>query len=78
MDQVTDILDTRSDRANKCNYLSQMLDPDNVDDRNCSSSEHHLCKMGDLTRKHGQVISRTRQVNNSVRAVCCSRQIDYR
>lgn len=50
---VTDVYDTR--RADKCQYLSQLFDPDNLDDRNCSNSEHRACKMGEMTKKHGQI-----------------------
>lgn len=50
---VTDILDTK--RHDKCNYLSQLFDPDNNDDRNCNPRNHSSCKMGDLTKKHGQI-----------------------
>lgn len=48
---VTDILDTKRDR--KCDYLQILLDPNNIDDSECSTTEHNMCKMGDLSRKHG-------------------------
>lgn len=51
---VTDILDTKRER--KCEYLQNVLDPNDVDDSSCSSSDHSKCKMGDLIRKHGQII----------------------
>lgn len=51
---VTDIIDTKRDR--KCDYLQTLLDPDNTDDTDCSQNQHHKCKVGDLTRKHGTII----------------------
>lgn len=50
---VTDILDPK--RVDKCNYLSTIFDPDDVDDRNCNPRNHTACKMGDLTKKHGTI-----------------------
>ena len=50
---VTDILDTS--RFDKCNYLSLLFDPDNNDDKGCNPRNHSSCKMGDLTKKHGQI-----------------------
>jgi Cu/Zn superoxide dismutase len=50
---VTDVFDTK--RHDKCNYLSQLFDPDNNDDRNCNPRNHSSCKIGDLTKKHGQI-----------------------
>ncbi|XP_054168653.1 uncharacterized protein LOC128965900 [Oppia nitens] len=51
---VSDILDTKRDR--KCDYLQTLLDPNNANDSNCSTSNHQLCKIGDLTRKHGMAV----------------------
>lgn len=51
---VTDILDTKRER--KCDYLSILLDPDNVYDKDCSTTNHQSCKIGDLTKKHGIVL----------------------
>ncbi|XP_074600091.1 superoxide dismutase family protein Rsod [Brevipalpus obovatus] len=50
---VTDVFDTR--RESKCNYLQDLLDPDNVNDKNCSESDHLSCKMGSMSRKHGKI-----------------------
>lgn len=52
---VTDVLDTTS-RHDKCHYLNILLDPDARDDKQCNQLNHSNCKMGDLTRKHGQVV----------------------
>lgn len=49
---VTDILDTK-DRNDKCNYLSQIFDPNNLKDDNCNTKNHAQCKMGELSKKHG-------------------------
>lgn len=51
---VTDVLDTVN-RLDKCHYLSILLDPDARDDKLCSQVNHANCKMGDLTKKHGQI-----------------------
>lgn len=51
---VTDILDTNT--YFKCNHLQLLFDPDNLDDSSCSTSEQHNCKMGDMSRKHGQIL----------------------
>ncbi|KAI2803497.1 hypothetical protein BLOT_007628 [Blomia tropicalis] len=51
---VTDILDHNT--RFKCNQLGILLDPDNVEDEACSTNEQHKCKIGDLTRKHGQIL----------------------
>lgn len=50
---VTDVFDTR--RENKCNYLQDLLDPDYVDDKNCTETSHQSCKMGSLSSKHGKI-----------------------
>lgn len=50
---VTDVFDRP--RENKCNYLQDLLDPDYVDDTNCSENNHLQCKMGSLTSKHGKL-----------------------
>lgn len=51
---VTDILDTKN-RAEKCGYLTQIFDPNNLNDGNCSLKNHAQCKMGELSKKHGPV-----------------------
>ncbi|CAG2170627.1 unnamed protein product [Oppiella nova] len=51
---VTDIFDSKRDR--KCEYLQTLLDPNNVDDSQCSTTDHKMCKIGDLTRKHGMAV----------------------
>ncbi|GAB6022615.1 hypothetical protein CHUAL_006711 [Chamberlinius hualienensis] len=54
---ATDILDSKSEdrHAGFCNHLTTLYDPDNVEDGNCSSTNHAHCKRGELTKKHGQV-----------------------
>ncbi|XP_015786399.1 uncharacterized protein LOC107363652 [Tetranychus urticae] len=52
---VTDILDSRPNTDSKCHYLTTLLDPDNTDDSQCTERNHGNCKIGDLSRKHGQV-----------------------
>lgn len=51
---VTDVLDRNTHF--KCNHLHILLDPDNTDDTTCSTSEPRNCKMGDMTRKHSQIV----------------------
>lgn len=51
---VTDVLDTTS-RSDKCNYLSQVFDPNNLSEDNCNTKNHAQCKMGELSKKHGPV-----------------------
>lgn len=51
---VTDILD--HNKHFKCQHLQNLLDPDNTEDSACSTKEQRNCKIGDLTRKHGQVV----------------------
>lgn len=50
---VTDVFDRP--RESKCNYLQDLLDPDYVNDKNCSENDHSQCKMGSLTSKHGKL-----------------------
>ncbi|KAG8188407.1 hypothetical protein JTE90_007983 [Oedothorax gibbosus] len=53
---ATDILDTSREisRKRKCEYLQVLFDPNNVDDTNCSKSAQNNCKIGEMTRKHGE------------------------
>ncbi|XP_035234269.1 uncharacterized protein LOC118206111 [Stegodyphus dumicola] len=54
---ATDILDTTKElsRKRRCEYLQVLFDPNNIEDSNCSKSSHHNCKIGEMTRKHGEV-----------------------
>lgn len=53
---VTDILDTKSSRrVGTCDHLTILYDPDNVDDTNCTTTNHQFCKKGDLMKKHGRI-----------------------
>lgn len=51
---VTDILDTSEHF--KCNQLSILLDPDNIDEAMCAQDTPQHCKMGNMVQKHGQMI----------------------
>ncbi|CAL1273465.1 unnamed protein product [Larinioides sclopetarius] len=53
---ATDILDTSREisRKRRCEYLQVLFDPNNVDDTNCSQTSHENCKIGEMTRKHGE------------------------
>lgn len=51
---ASDILDTRRNEE-RCRYLEVVFDPNNVDDSGCKRNEVTKCRMGDLTRKHGQI-----------------------
>lgn len=51
---ASDILDTRR-QEERCKYLQVLFDPNNTDDTNCKKGSTTKCKIGDLTRKHGQV-----------------------
>ncbi|GIY38582.1 putative RNA-directed DNA polymerase from transposon X-element [Caerostris darwini] len=53
---ATDILDTSREisRKRRCEYLQVLFDPNNVDDTNCSKESHQNCKIGEMTRKHGE------------------------
>lgn len=51
---VSDIYDRNSSRS--CHYLTTLLDPDDTSDTECSAEDHQKCKIGDLVRKHGQLL----------------------
>lgn len=51
---ASDILDNRPSEE-RCKYLEAVFDPNNVDDSGCKLNEATKCRMGDLTRKHGQI-----------------------
>ena len=51
---VTDVIDSK--REQKCEQLQTLLDPNNVDDNNCSTKEHQNCKIGDLSQKLGMIV----------------------
>lgn len=51
---ASDILDNRR-HEEQCKYLQLLFDPNNLDDAKCKKNETSYCKMGDLTKKHGQV-----------------------
>lgn len=51
---ASDILDNRRSEE-RCRYLESVFDPNNVDDSDCKRNEVTKCRMGDLTRKHGQI-----------------------
>ncbi|XP_054706737.1 uncharacterized protein LOC129216544 [Uloborus diversus] len=55
---ATDILDTTKEisRKRRCEYLQVLFDPNNVEDSDCSKSSHHNCKIGEMTRKHGEAV----------------------
>lgn len=56
---VTDVLDTGEGNLRairRCDYLTALYDPENTDDTNCSEMNHDSCKLGDLVKKHGQVV----------------------
>ncbi|XP_013776784.1 uncharacterized protein LOC106461508 [Limulus polyphemus] len=54
---VTDILDRTVIRRlqDRCDYLTILYDPNNIDDTNCTKENHENCKAGDLVKKHGQI-----------------------
>lgn len=51
---ASDILDNRRDDE-KCKYLQVLFDPNNIEDSKCRRNDMNKCRMGDLTKKHGQV-----------------------
>lgn len=51
---ASDILDGRREDE-KCKYLQVVFDPNDVDDSQCRRNDTIKCRMGDLTKKHGQV-----------------------
>lgn len=51
---ASDILD-RNLHQEKCKHLQILFDPNNLDDSQCNKSDTSKCKMGDLTKKHGQI-----------------------
>lgn len=51
---ASDILDNRR-HEEQCKYLQLLFDPNNIDDIKCKTNDTVNCKMGDLTKKHGQV-----------------------
>lgn len=55
---ATDILDTmrETSRKRRCEYLQVLFDPNNVEDTECSKNTHHNCKIGEMTRKHGEAV----------------------
>ncbi|XP_053206055.1 uncharacterized protein LOC128390368 [Panonychus citri] len=52
---VADILDTRPNTDAKCHYLDTLLDGNDASSDQCSTVDHGNCKIGDLTKKHGQI-----------------------
>lgn len=51
---ASDILDNRRDDE-KCKYLQVLFDPNNIQDSECKRTDMSKCRMGDLTKKHGQI-----------------------
>lgn len=51
---ASDILDPQN-HEEKCKHLHILFDPNYLDDSNCKQSETSKCKIGDLTKKHGQL-----------------------
>ncbi|XP_042912063.1 uncharacterized protein [Parasteatoda tepidariorum] len=53
---ATDILDRSKElsRKRRCENLQVLFDPNNVEDSECSKSSHENCKIGEMTRKHGE------------------------
>lgn len=51
---ASDILDERR-HDEKCKYLQTTFDLSSMDDSGCKRDETSKCRMGDLTKKHGQV-----------------------
>ncbi|XP_023224241.1 uncharacterized protein LOC111625338 [Centruroides sculpturatus] len=54
---ATDIVgNNKNPRNNKCEYLQLLYEQGNINDTNCSNTNHKECKVGDLTKKHGKVV----------------------
>lgn len=51
---ASDILDVQN-HEEKCKHLHILFDPNYQDDSGCKKTNTSYCKMGDLTRKHGQI-----------------------
>lgn len=51
---ASDILDDQN-HLEKCKHLHILFDPNNLQDNECSRSDTRKCRMGDLTRKFGQL-----------------------